>query len=76
MGFWDEKEAERLLQELPFHNASIEKSYITHLNNIDMLHELPFYNELNTVKHQKHLFKGYARSYNIEIINSKDAQFS
>ena len=36
-----------------------------------MLHELPFYDELNVVKTSK-AFKGHARSYSIEIIDSKD----
>ena len=36
-----------------------------------MLRELPVYNELNIVKTSK-AYKEQARSYNIEIINSKD----
>ena len=44
MSFWDEKEARSLFEELPFYEALIEKLYIKLLNNIDMLHELPFYN--------------------------------
>ena len=36
-----------------------------------MLHELPLYNELNIAKTSK-TFKRYARSYSIEIIDSKD----
>ena len=36
-----------------------------------MLCELPFYDELNIVKTSK-AFKGYARSYCIELIDSKD----
>ena len=71
MRFWDEKEAKRLFKEFPFYNASIEKPYIKPLNNIDILHQLPFYNELNIVKTPK-AFKGYERSYSIEIIDSKD----
>ena len=58
------KRSKRLLQELPFYNASIEKPYIKRLNKIDLLHELPFYNELNIVKISK-AFRGYARSYRI-----------
>ena len=43
-----------------------------HLNNADMLlHELPFYDELNTVETSK-AFKGYAHSYSVEVINSED----
>ena len=36
-----------------------------------MLCELPFYDELNTVKASK-VFKGYARGQSIEIIDSQD----
>ena len=34
MSYWDENEAKILFKELPFYNASIEKSYIKRLNNI------------------------------------------
>ena len=71
MSFWDEKEAKKLFKELPFYKNPIEKPYINHLNYIDMLCELPFYDELNIVKISK-AFKGYARSYSIEITDSKD----
>ena len=47
MSFWDEKEAKRLFQELPFHNVLIEKPRIKHSKNKDLLHELPFYDELH-----------------------------
>ena len=67
MSFWDEKETKILFTELPFYNALIEKPYIKHLNNIDMLREFSF-QELNIVKVSK-AFKGYARSYSIEIID-------
>ena len=50
MSFWDEKEANRLSEEIPFYNAPLEKSFIKRLNNMDLLHELPFYNELGIVK--------------------------
>ena len=61
MSVWDEKEARRLLKEMPFYNALIEKPCIKRLNNIQMLLELPFSNELNIVKASK-AFKRYARS--------------
>ena len=60
-----------MLKELPFYNAPIENPYIKRLNNIDLLLELPFYNELSISKISK-AFKRYARSYNIEVIDSKD----
>ena len=71
MSFGNEKETKRLFQELLFYNALIEKPYIKRFNNIDMLRELPFYDELNIAKTSK-AFKGYTRSYSIEIIGSKD----
>ena len=36
-----------------------------------MLREIPFYDELNIVKKSK-AFKGYARSFSVEDIDSKD----
>ena len=72
MSLWDEKEAKRLFQKFPFFNAFIEKPRIKHLKNIDLLHELPFYNELS-IKQVSKAFKRYARSYKIEIINLKDS---
>ena len=50
MSFWDEKEAKRLFQKLPFLNIIIEKPRIKDLKNIDLLHELPFYDEKRIVK--------------------------
>ena len=47
MSFWDEKEAKRLFQRLPFYNVLIEKAKIKSLKNIDLLHDLPFYDELS-----------------------------
>ena len=71
MSFFDENEAKRLLQKLLFHNALIEKPRIKHLKNIDLLPELPFYDELSVVKTFK-AFKRYAIIYKIKIIDSKD----
>ena len=36
-----------------------------------MLSELPFYEEMNIIK-TNHAFRGYATSYNVEIIEEKD----
>ena len=70
MIFWDKKEGKGLSQELPFYNALMEKPCIKLLKNIDLLHELPFYDKLSIVKISEAL-KRYARSYKIEIIDSK-----
>ena len=58
-------------KELPFYNEHIEKPKIKCLNNIDLLSELPFYEELNVIK-TNHAFRGYAMSYKVEIIEKKD----
>ena len=71
MTFWDEKEAKRLFHELSIYNTFIENTRIKHLRNIDLLHELQFYDELS-IKQISKAFKRYARSYKIEIIESKD----
>ena len=71
MNFRDEKEAKRLFEKLPFYNVFIGRPRIKHLRNIDLLHELPFYDELN-IKKISEAFKRYARRYKIEIIDSKD----
>ena len=55
-----------MLQKLPFYNVLIEKPHIKHLNNIDLLHELPFYDELSIVK-KSQAFERCARNYRIEI---------
>ena len=59
---------------LPFYNVSIEKPKIKHLSNTELLHELPFYDELSVLKKSK-AFKGYARSYKVEILDPKDPLF-
>ena len=71
MSFWDENEAKRLFKNLPFHNSFIEKPCMKHLKNIDLLHELQFYNELS-IKQVSKVFKKYARSYEIKTIDSED----
>ena len=62
---------EILFKELPFYNKHIEKPKIKRLKNIDLLSELPFYEELNVIK-TNHAFRGYAMSYKVEIIEKKD----
>ena len=48
-------------KELPFYNTYIEKPKIKPLKNIDLLSELPFYEELNVIKTDQ-TFRGYATS--------------
>ena len=45
MSFWNEKEAKRLFQILPSYNVLVENPNIKGLENIDLLHEPPFYDE-------------------------------
>ena len=58
-------------KELPFYNRYIEKPKIERLKNIDLLSELPFYEELNLIKIDD-MFRGNAISYEVEIIEKKD----
>ena len=58
-------------KELPFYNRHIEKPRVKHLKNIDLLSELPFYEELNVIK-TNHVFRGYAMSYKVELVEKKD----
>ena len=55
-------------KELPFFNACIKKPKFKRLKNVDLL---PFYDQLNTIKTDQ-AFKGYARSYRVEIVDKKD----
>ena len=58
-------------KEIPFYSKPAEKSKIKRLKNIDLLSELPFDKELSIIK-TNHAFRGYARSYKVEIIERKD----
>ena len=57
---------------LLFYNKHIEKSKIKSLKNIDLLSELPFYEELNVIK-TNHAFRGYAMRYKVELVDKKDS---
>ena len=54
-------------RELLFYNKHIKKPKIKLLKNIDLLSELPFYEELNVIK-TNHAFRGYAMSYKAELV--------
>ena len=58
-------------KELQFYNKPIKKPKLKRLKNVDLLSELPFY-ELSTIKINS-AFRGYAMSYKVEIIETKDA---
>ena len=58
------------LKELPFDNTYIKKPKIKPLKNIDLLSELPLYEELSVIK-ANHAFKGYAMSYKVKLVEKK-----
>ena len=58
-------------KELPFYNVPIDKPKIKRLKNIDLLPQLPFYDQLNIIKIDP-AFSGYAMSYKVEIVDKKD----
>ena len=57
-------------KELLFYNKYVQKPRIKRLKNIDLLSELPLYEELNVIK-TNHAFKGYAISYKVESVEKK-----
>ena len=71
MSFGMKKKQKIYFKPLPFYNVLIEKPEIKKLSNIELLHELPFYDELSITQVSK-AFKRYARSYMVEIVNHKD----
>ena len=66
--YWD---ANKIFKILPFFNTYIEKSEVKKLNNVQLIKELPFYDEWSIVKN-KTAFSGYAQSYKIEIVDKRD----
>ena len=67
---WNEKEAKSLFQTLPFY-VLIERPEIKKSSNVELLHELPFYDEMSITEVSK-AFKRYARSYKVEIVDHED----
>ena len=68
--FKSHSDANNYFKELPSYNKPIERP-IKHLENLDPLVELPFYEQLSVIKKDQ-AFKGYAMSYKVEIIDKKD----
>ena len=58
-------------KEIPFYNEPIKKPKVKRLKNIDRLAELPFYEQLSVIKTNQ-VFRGYAMSQKVEIIERKD----
>ena len=61
---WD---ANKIFKILPFCNTYIEKPKVKKLNNVQLLKELPFYDEWSIVEN-KTAFTGYARSYKLKLL--------
>ena len=57
-------------KELPFYNKQVKKPKIKRLKNIDLLSELPFYEELNVIK-TNHAFRDYAMSYKVKLVEKR-----
>ena len=57
-------------KELPFYNKPIKQQKIKRLKNIDLLAELPYYEQLSIIKTNQ-AFSGYAMSYKVEIVEKK-----
>ena len=62
--------AANYLKELPFYKF-YWKTKNKRLTNINLLAELPFYEQLSVIKTDQ-AFSGYARSYKVEIVEKKD----
>ena len=58
-------------KELPLYNKPIEKPNVKRLKNIYQLAELPFYKQLSVIKTNQ-VFKGYAMSYKVDMIERTD----
>ena len=58
-------------KELPHYNKPIKKRKVKHLESIDQLIELPFYEQLDVIKADQ-AFSGHAMSYKVQIIGGKD----
>ena len=59
---------------LPYNNKHIENSKIKRLKNIDLLSELPSWEEMNVIK-TNHASRGYAMSYKIELVEKKRSNY-
>ena len=58
-------------KELPFYNKPIKKPITKRLVDINLLAEMPFYEQLSVTK-LDHEFQGHAMLYKAEIIEKKD----
>ena len=61
----------KLLSKQPFYKQPIKNSSIKKLRNFELLHELPFYDDIN-ISRKERAFRGYAETYKVEIINNRN----
>ena len=59
-----------LLSKQTFYKQPIKKPHVKKLSNRKLLRELPFYDDINISRKQR-VFKKYAETYEVEIINNK-----
>ena len=59
-----------LLSKQTFYKQPIKKPRVKKLSNRKLLRELPFYDDINISRKQR-VFKKYAETYEVEIINNK-----
>ena len=64
-------DAVNCFKEFPLYNKPIKKPKVKRLKNIDRLAEPLFYEQLSVIKTNQ-AFRGYAMSYQFEIIERKD----
>ena len=58
--------------ELPFLMYLLKYQKIKRLRNVDLLAELPFYDQLSIIKIDQ-AFSGYEKSYKVEVVEKKDS---
>ena len=61
----------KLLSEQPFYKQSIKNLRIKKLRNFELLHELPFYDDIN-ISRKERAFRSYAKTYKVEIITNEN----
>ena len=71
MTIFSEIDTVKHLKELTFYKKPIEKPKIKQSESIDLLAELPFYEQLSIIKTNQ-AFEGYAMSYKVELIEKND----
>ena len=57
-------------KELPFLMHLLKNQTLKRLKNVDLLAELPFYDQLSIIKTDQ-IFKVYVRSYKVEVVDKK-----